>query len=115
MIILDLPDFTVGTPNQLSYATRIRQEYVQKLVDRGFEQNDIQKFLTVRCAAKWWIDNKSKFGVMDTVRHFKSVEKLIAVHGSIEQAATYIHNKDLADHKEYLDYVYNSTPIALLP
>jgi len=109
---MNLPTFNLGSPKQISAATAIRQDYVDRLLDRGFPETDIQNLVIVRCVAKWWLDNKSKLGVMDAQRHFKAVNNLIKAHDdSAELAAEFVIDAAYKKEKETAEYIYNSTPM----
>jgi len=108
---MNLPTFNLGTPKQRSAAAYLRQAYINKLLERGFDKDDLQQFITVRCVAKWWLDNKDKLGVMDASKHFRSATRLVTKHGSAEDAAEAIIDSAYEQEKKTAEYVYNSTPM----
>ncbi len=111
MTTIDIPDFTLGTPKQIRAATSLREDYLSRLFDRGFPLEQIVKLSTVRCVAKWWLDNKSRLEVMEAEKHFKAVDKLITQHGSAEDAAEAQIDIAYKREKQSSEYYYLHTPM----
>jgi hypothetical protein len=101
-IELTLPDFNLGTQAQRNAAQRLRVNYVQGLVDRGFSPVDIQILLHVRCVVSWWLDVKPE--IMKFNRYLSAAKSLINQHGSVELASAAVRvafEKELNAKEEY--------------
>lgn len=81
-----LPDFDLGSQAQINVASRIRKNYVEKMMDRGFDPVDIQIILHVRTVAKWWLDTQEKLIPTTFTRQLATAKALSTRSGSPEKA-----------------------------
>jgi hypothetical protein len=102
-IELSLPDFDLGSQAQIARADRRRIDYIQKVIDRDFDTNDLQLLLDVRVTAQWW--NDSPLEVMSFKRYVSAVKAIVTKHGSVTDAAKSQHaaySKKLSDTADYI-------------
>jgi hypothetical protein len=108
---LTLPDFDLGSQAQIAAATRIRISYIRDLVDRGFNTEDIQLLLSVRCVAKWWLDNKNTLTITSFTKKLASTKSYVTRHGTIELASQSMQDAVKRQLDQSRDYQKLSQPM----